>query len=355
MPCSFEVSNRRFTRCYSALAFCLALIWFGVPSVPAQGGGIDSTGTGGVHTIRGRIYFPSGRRSDNRVMVKLESYNSGELKVLSDSNGSFTFKGLNPGSYTVVVDGGDDYESVRESIYIDTDGNSSVAGIRLPPVPRLYTVDISLRPKRSSSTKPGVLNAALASVPPAARDLYQKALTDSQTGDSRKAIEELTSALSIYPEFPLALNELGVQYLRLGEPDKAVEVLSRAVKLTAQDFQPRLNYGIALLNLRRLSEAEAQLRTAIGLNDSVPTAHMYLGIVLAIQRKLEEGEKELRIAIGSHSAEVALAHRYLGGVFLEKHQYQLAAAELEAYLKLAPNAADAEWLRLKIKELHNKS
>jgi Flp pilus assembly protein TadD len=355
MPCSFEVSNGRFARCYFTLAFCLALIWFGVPSVHAQGGGVDSTGTGGVHTIRGRIYFPSGRRSDNRVMVKLESYNSGELKVMSDSNGSFAFRGLNPGSYTVVVDGGDDYESVRESVYVDTDGNPSVAGVRLPPVPRLYTVDISLRPKRSSSTKPGVLNAALANVPAAARDLYQKALIDSQTGDIKKAVEELSSALSLYPEFSLALNELGVQYLRLGAPDKAAQVLSRAIKLAAQDFQPRLNYGIALLNLRRFNEAETQLRTAIGFNDSIPTAHMYLGIVLAILRKLEEGEKELKTAIASRSSEVALAHRYLGGVFLEKHQYQLAAAELETYLKLAPNAADAEWLRLKIKELHNKS
>ncbi len=356
MLSSFKLSNARFARYHFAVLSCLTLLWLCVPTVPAQaGGGIDATGTGGVHTIRGRIYFPSGRRSDTRVMVKLESYNSGELKVLSDSNGSFAFKGLNPGSYTVVVDGDDDYESVRESIYIDTDGNSSVAGVRLPPVPRLYTVDISLRPKRGNSTKAGVLNAALANVPPAARDLYQKAITDSQTGDSKKAIEELQNALSIYPEFPLALNEMGVQYLRLGQPDKAVEVLSKAVKLAAQDFQPRLNYGTALLNLRRFAEAEAHLRTAIGLNNSVATAHMYLGIVLAIQRKLDEGEKELKVAIDSRSSEVALAHRYLGGIFLEKHQYQLAAAELETYLKQAPNAADAEWLRQKIKELHNKS
>jgi Flp pilus assembly protein TadD len=356
MPSSFETSPARFARYYFAVFCCLALIWLWVPPVQAQaGGGVDPTGTGGVHTIKGRIYFPSGRRSDTRVMVKLESYNSGELKVMSDSNGSFAFRGLNPGSYTVVVDGGDDYETVRESIYVETDGNSSVLGIRLPPVPRLYTVDISLRPKRSTLVKAGVLNAALANVPQAARDLYQKALTDSQTGDSKKSIEELQNALSLYPEFPLALNELGVQYLRLGQPDKAVEVLSKAIKLAAQDFQPRLNYGIALLNLRRFAEAEAQLRTAIGLNDSVATAHMYLGIVLAIQRKLEEGEKELKIAIASRSSEVALAHRYLGGIFLEKHQYQLAAAELETYLKQAPNAADAEWLRQKIKELHNKS
>jgi Tfp pilus assembly protein PilF len=356
MPSSFEVLLARFVRYHFAVFCCLALLWLWVPSVQAQaGGGIDATGTGGIHTIKGRIYFPSGRRSDTRVMVKLESYNSSELAVMSDSNGTFVFRGLIPGSYTVVIAGGDDYESVREPVYIDSDGNASRTAIRVPPVPRLYTVDISLRPKPNSSVKPGILNVALANTPPAARDLYQKALNDSQAGDSKKAIEELQNALSIYPEFPLALNELGVQYLRLRQPDKAADVLSKAVKLAAQDFQPRLNYGFALMNLRRFAEAEAQLRTAIGLNNAAPTAHMYLGIVLAIQRKLEEGEKELKIAIASRSSEVALAHRYLGGIFLEKHQYQLAAAELETYLKQAPNAADAEWLRQKIKELHNKS
>ena len=165
----------------------------------------------------------------------------------------------------------------------------------------------------------------------------------------------MNAALSIYPDFPLALNELGVEYLRSGQADKAADVFRRAVKMSPQGFQPTLNYGVALLNMRRFAEAEVQFRSAVRLNNSALTAHMYLGIVLAIQRKLEEGEKELRIATDSQSPEVALAHRYLGGVFLEKHQYQLAAAELETYLRLVPRAADAEWLRQKIRELRNKS
>jgi uncharacterized protein HemY len=81
---------------------------------------------------------------------------------------------------------------------------------------------------------------------------------------------------------------------------------------------------------------------------------MYLGIVLALERKLEEGEKELEIALASKSGEVALSHRYLGGIFWDRRQYQRAAAELETYLKLTPKAEDAQVLRQKIKELHDK-
>jgi len=333
----------------------LLLVVSAVPSVIAQsGGGVDQTGTGGRHSIQGRIYFPSGRRSDVRVKVRLENFQSGELSVLSDPNGSFVFRGLEGGSYTVVVDAGDDYDVARESVFIDSDGNSSRRGIVLPPVARLYTVQITLQLKRDGTAKPGVINAALEAVPENARALYRKAMESSQAGNSNKAVEQLKAAISSFPEFPIALNELGVQYLKLHQVDKAAEALKQAVKLAPEDFQPRLNYGITLLNQKKFSEAEEQLRVAISKNSSAPTAHMYLGITLAIQRKLDEGQQELDLAVASNSNEVFLAHRYLAGIYLERREYARAADELENYLKLVPKASDAEVLQHTIKDLRNK-
>ena len=330
------------------------VVLLSLSSVRAQsGGGVDQTGTGGRHAIQGRIYFPSGRRSDVRVKVKLENFNSGELSVLSDPNGSFVFRGLEPGSYTVVVDAGEEYEIARELVYVDTDGSNSRRGVALPPVTRLYTVQISLRPK-DIGPKAGVVNAVLAGVPETARELFRKAVESAGAGDSIKAVEQLKAALVAYPAFPLALNELGVQYLKLGQAAKAAEALKSAVKLVPEDFHPRLNYGIALLNQRKFGEAEEQLRVAISKNNSAPTAHMYLGITLAIQRKLDEGKKELEIAVTFKSNEVVLSHRYLAGIYLEKHEYKPAAEELESYLKLVPKAPDAEVLRRKIKELRGE-
>ena len=43
------------------VAYLAAAVMFFVPSVQAQGGGVDPTGTGGQHSIRGRITFhPAG-------------------------------------------------------------------------------------------------------------------------------------------------------------------------------------------------------------------------------------------------------------------------------------------------------
>lgn len=316
-----------------------------------SGGGIDMTGTGGRHIIQGRIYYPSGRRSDSRLKIKLQTFNSGELSVFSDPNGSFSFKGLDPGSYTVIVEAGDAYETASETVYIDTDGSNPRRGIFLPPVSRIYTVDIALRLKPSEAAKIGVVNAVLAAIPTAARELYLKALESGQAGDNAKAIEQLKAAIALYPQFPLALNELGVRYLKVGQLEKASETLKTAVEMAPQDFQPRLNYGVALLNQRRFPEAEEQLRAALAKNSEAPTAHMYLGIALATQRKLDEGEKELRLALASNSPEVFLSHRYLAGIYLERRENARAADELESYLKQFPKVSDAEILRKKIKEL----
>jgi Tfp pilus assembly protein PilF len=283
----------------------------------------------------------------------LENFNSGELSVLSDPNGSFIFRGLEAGSYTVVVDAGSDYEIAREPVYIDTDGSNARRGIVLPPVSRLYTVQISLQLKRDGAAKAAVVNALLAAVPETARELYRKAMDSIQAGDNAKAVERLKAAVANYPEFPLALNELGVQYLKLGEIDKACDALRSAVKFAPEDFLPRLNYGIALLNQKKFPESEEQLRIALSKNNLAPTAHMYLGITLAIQRKLDEGKKELQTAISSNSNEVSLAHRYLAGIYLEQRESQRAADELEQYLKLVPKAPDAQVLQRKVKELRN--
>ncbi len=327
-----------------------------VPAVVlGQGSGRDSTGTGGSHVIQGKIFFPSGRRAEGTIQIKLQSNVSGEISTIADSNGSFTFTSLAPGNYTVVVIAGDDYEIAREGVTIDADLNMGRSGVSINPVSRPYTVMITLQPKASTNrTKASVVNAALAEVPENARTLYERALELAKTRDSLRAIDNLKAALSLYPKFPLALNELGVQYLRLGQANRAVEPLRSATTLSPDASAPRLNLGIALLETKQFADAETQLREVLKIS-SIPTAHMYLGLTLARLRNSEEAEKELKQAINLSGDKLTLAHYYLGGLYWQRRDYRRAADELEAYLRLTPNAQDAERVRGTIKELRAKS
>jgi Flp pilus assembly protein TadD len=336
------------------LAIILLLL---VPVVVlGQGSGRDTTGTGGNHVIQGKIFFPSGRRADGTIQIKLETNAAGEISTIADSNGSFTFTSLAPGNYTVVVIAGDDYEIAREGVTIDSDLNLARSGVSLNSGSRRYTVMITLRAKAGANrTKASVVNAALSEVPENARTLYEQALELAKTGDSLKAIDNLRAALSLYPKFPLALNELGVQYLKLGQADKAVEPLKSATSFSPDAFTPKLNLGIALLETQRFAEAEAHLREALRINQSVPSAHMYLGLTLARLRNDGDAEKELRQAIDLSGDKLTLAHYYLGGLYWQRRDYRRAADELETYLRLTPNAPDAERVRGTVKELRAKS
>lgn len=337
-------------------ALLIACLLFSVYSGYAQGGGgIESGGTGGRHTIRGRVVFPSGQRADLRLKVRLQSSGFGELSVLSDSNGSFTFMSLVPGTYTVVIEGGEYYETARETVYIETSAISRRA-IGSIPVARPFSVQIYLQPKQGvSNSRTGVLSAALATVPKPASTLYLQATESAAKGQTEKAIAELKQALDVFPGFGLALNELGVQYMKLVQLEKAEEALRKAVALLPDAFEPRLNYGIALLNQSKFKDAEAELRETLKKHGSAFTPHMYLGITLLHLKNYQEAEAELLKSITLGGSRVGPAHYYLGGLYWRAKEYKRAIAELERYLQLEPNAANAERIRATIRDLKNKS
>jgi Flp pilus assembly protein TadD len=337
------------------LSFLIILVC--VTSALAQeGGSVDTTGTGGQHSIQGRLIFPSGKRAEVRLKVRLESSGAGDLTVLSDSNGFFSFQSLRAGNYVVVIDGGENYQNVREAVFIEPANISTRRSVPTVPVSRPFTVQVYLQPKAQAiGLKAGVLDASLASVPKPAIDLYNKALESIAKGENGKAIEQLKQSLALYPSFVSALNELGVQYIIQKQIDKAVEALRSAVNLAPNNFQPRLNYGIALLNQMKLEEAESQLREAIKLTETAATAHMYLGITLVNLKRFDEAAKELERSISLASGKLAQSHYYLGGIYWRAKEYKRAADELEKYLLLEPKAANADKVRATIKDLRSRT
>ncbi len=320
---------RRLLFAFLALAFSF--------SVQAQvGGGFGSNrgetaGTGGGRTIRGHIYVPGGLNPNTRFKVTLESTNSGTRTTTTNADGDFFFNGLAASPYTVTIEGNGEFETARETVSIDREAPSPV-----------YVVPIYLKAKA-------------ANVPSLAQEQYKQALTAIRENDTAKAIEYLNAAIVAYPQFSLAFNELGLQYLKSGQPDKAAEALQMAVKLTPNAFTPRLNYGIALVNQKKFPEAEKELRQALKANDTSAPAHLYLGIAVMRQKKLDEAEKELQKAITLNPREAGIAHYYLGGIYWGKNEFKHAADELETYLKLTPNAPDEETIRKTIANLRAKA
>ena len=325
---------------YALIPAVLVFVALAGSNVFGQGVGSSRglPGSGGIHTIQGKIYDPSGKPIETQLRITLESPNTSTLSTATDADGTFMFRSLEAGEYRLTVHGGKEYEDAMEyaSIYREAS-----------PGGRIVSLTIQMRLKTA-------LDPRFASVPSEALNAYKKGMEAAGTGDTKKAIDQLGKAVAIHQNFGPALAELGVQYLKSGQVDKAATSLEAAVKIAPADFYPQLNYGIALLNQKKFDQAEEHLRVAVLKNNSAPTAHMYLGMALMNQKKLEEAQIELETAVSGNSSEVGIAHRYLGGIYWGQRDYRRAAEELETYLKLVPKAADAERTRQAIAELKSK-
>src|SRR6185295_15806288 len=143
-------------------------------------------------------------------------------------------------------------------------------------------------------------------------------------------------------DFPLALTEMGMLYMKMREPAKAANALRDALKLSPEDYPTLFTYAVALNDSQQFAEAETQFRKATQKNATAPLPHYYLGIILIRRKEFDEAERELKTAIGVGGDEVPYAHRGLGGIYWNKQAYKQAADELETYLKLMPDAPDAQ-------------
>ena len=265
-------------------------------------GGVNTAGTSGNEVIQGRIHFPSRHHSAMRPVIKLQSDSSSELSTVADPDGNFTFTHLRPDSYRVLVNGGDEFENAMETVSVGSAGPVPAQGNPSEyAIPVIYQVQIYLQPKKS------------------------------------------------------AYVETGVQFLKEGKANKAAEVLAQAVKLNPGDYAAHLNYGIALLNLKKLDESEKQLRQALEINSDTGTGHYYLGLVFLNERQFEPAKSEFEVSIQKSHDQIALAHKYLGGIYWRNKQYTRAADELERYIALDPKTADGAKLRATIKDLRSKN
>lgn len=336
----------------SACALLLAVA--GVASAQALGSNRGPVGGEGSNTIEGKVFFPGNEQKGRAVKLHLESNLAiSNNSAVTDQDGVFRFNGLPPGTYTVVVEGGKEYENSRETVTIEPIGSS-----------RVSQVNILLRAKIDAN------NAAFAGVPKAALEAYQKAVAAAQKNDSKAAMQFLTEAVAAKPDFALALNDLGTLYQKQFQWSKAAETFAALVKVTPKDSSAQTSLGIALyhegdelMSQKKYEDAEklfnaceSVLRESIKLKSPAPVPHYYIGLIAIKFKAYDDAQKELEASIkdGGGDNGMPLAHKMLGGVYISTRKNKEAADELEKYLKLEPKAPDADKIRASITDLRSK-
>jgi Tfp pilus assembly protein PilF len=302
--------------------------------------------TGGVvsHTIRGKIFLPSGNLPEQRIRVVLE-LNAGGIagETFSDSVGNFEFRSLPSNSYRVTVHSDNlTYETSQETVELY--GN----------FPRTFMVQLYLKEKsdgRIFKPKEKILSVAdFQEVPKAAKKAYEKGLKLAQENRTEDAAERFQEAVIAFPDYLHAINKLGEQYMAMDKLSEAQSMFERAIAVNRKFALPHINLGLLFVNQKSYAKAIASLETANGLDDTYPMSHFYLGVALLNNDPpdLERAEKEMERSLAMGGRNFVAARKYLYNLSVRRTDMVKAAEHLEAYLKEAPNAPDAEEVRQKL-------
>jgi len=320
------------------------VVWSAALAMGQLAGGLtESTNTrlGGNNYIVGTIYTPEGLPIKTRMRIKLASMEWGDILATTDENGKFVFSEVGAGLFTIVIDREKEYETVSHEISITRARNI---------LPETYFVNIRLRAIEEKKPKPGVVSAANAGVPKAALDHYENASKLSQEKDYKGAIKELKLAVSEYPQFVNAQNQIGVLYLRLNELDNAESAFKAALKIDPEAYEPLVNRGIALYRLGKYKDAETSLRASLKVKPDTSVAYYYLGRTLNKLNRNEEAEAALLTCLKMNPDDFKEAHRVLAAIYLDRGALGRVVEELETYLKAVPTAPDADNLRKVIEQ-----
>lgn len=326
------------------LALLLSLSFAG--SISAQTSTISDsesqTGLGGLNSIIGTVFGPSGRPLERRVRIRLSTMTRGDRVFNTNEHGNFAFRGLVTGSYTVTIEKEAEYKPFTTSV--------DIRQFRGGP-PQIFTLNIRLEFKERVEIKPAVVDAEMLKVPKKALAHFELAAEHSKKGDRSAAIEELKLAIAEYPTFIQAFNDLGVQYLKSNRLEEADAAFQSALKIDANSFSALINRGIANVMMKRYGEAVPILRQALKQDEKSAVGHYFLGQALANLGLFVDAEKELLASLELGKVEMKEAHRILAIIYSSRGNKAQAAAELEAYLKVATDAPDAENLREMIRKL----
>src|SRR5882724_1648704 len=159
-------------------------------------------------------------------------------------------------------------------------------------------------------------------------------------GDAKKAQELIEIAAGIAPEFPKALNNLGVCYARQGQVDRALAVYQRGLAVDPNDTLILTNVARAYQQLGRQAEASAMLEKIEGAKTTNPYFFIYEGD-LALSQGNTQKALDYMVRALKQDSEIPEVHLGFVKVYLALGEMDKARHYLERALKLDATNPDA--------------
>lgn len=324
----------------SIIRFCCIACFSLIAAVTGLGqtvgaGRADAQSSG--YIVNGKVFLPDGKPAHGaNVEVNCDF---GQNKGVTDEDGVYRITGVAGGSCAISVQM-PGFEPLKDNRTISSEG-TWVQTFNVPP---LY---LKFDPYKS--------NPLYADVPKAALDKYKKAMDKIEKGDADGALSSLDQAIAAHASFAPAWYQKGQIYLKRNESDKAVAAFVKAIEIKADYLEAKYGFGVAQFQKKDYAVSEAVFRDVLQKID-MPEAHLNLGISLFYLKKVDAAEKELKTAAASKTGDkLALAHLYLGQIYIQRKNNADAIIELQKYVELVPKAPNADRVKATIADLKKQS
>lgn len=276
--------------------------------------------------IRGRVTLPSGFAAEGYARITLRNHQSVLSTLYTNNSGEFQIRNLSEGIYFVQAEVSGNFEPVTRRVEL---GRGLMVDLTL-----------ELRAKNDpSGTRPGkVVSAAelRQSVPSAAKKQYELGLKFVNKGNFQQAATHFQEAITIYPEYLAARNDLGAQYLKLKQLDEAEKHFEIVLGNDPKNFNAKFNMGLVQVERRNYAEAISLLQEATAIDSTRPVTRLWIGIAKLEMGNIEIAESELTRALITGGDECVAAHYHLARIYITRGDRPEAARSVRAYLQLAP-------------------
>ena len=313
------------------LLFCLL-----IPIAQAQRDGSLGLKTGSVHV---HVVYSDDRRAGSNLCVQLmegASSTPAETTYTNDA-GEADFRNIPVGNYHVVVSGNGIQNT--ESVLFEVDSRQ-VTQAQYVTVRKLQAAD-----EQTSATNSGSVSASALNIPSKARKELDKANEAMARQQWSKAEELLRNALSIYPQYAAAYNNLGVMYAHINDPAHEKEALEKAFSLDDHYVPACENLAKMYLRERDFSRAEAVLGKALSVDPN-----NVLSLTLLADTQYMERQYGAAIATAQKVHSLPNQHsptiHYIAAMaYQQESRRQDALGEFQMFLKEEPSGPRADRVR----------
>ena len=274
--------------------------------------------------IEGRVVFGHDGANLAGVHVTLTDFR-GSIRGTHDTRagGTFSFRNLGPGRYTLTLSHPDfvEHKETVDLVFISHQG---------------LVVSLVRSARGASPPSQSTVPAWALQIPSRAQKEFSKGLEALEREDVKGSVAHLQAAVELYPRFAIAYGALGAVHTSGGDTKAAEAAYEKALEIDETLSTAHLGLGNLYLAEKRYRDAEKHLLRALSLKPDDWRVQYGLGDLYWRAGLWARAEEKLRRAIELHG-KVPRLYLLMINVLAEQEKYVETLATMENFLKLFPD------------------